>query len=201
MRFAPVSFRPTFGRVLSVLTAIIAGLGLLGFVVGGDWLGLVRHGWGLLLLAAVGFALFWFPRLDVQEHAITVRNVFSTVTVPWTAIQRIDTKYALTLYTSEGTVTVWASPAPNRYASQVSSTTDTRIADQDSGGSIRPGDLIHTASGAAAFVIRRHWQQLRDDGFLDSAVVEEGSMHRQLHTVTIAVLGALTVATVLGFVL
>ena len=201
MRFAPVSFRPTFGRVLSVLTAIIAGLGLLGFVIGGDWLGLVRHGWGLLLLAAVGFALFWFPRLDVQEHAITVRNVFSTVTVPWTAIQRIDTKYALTLYTSEGKVTVWASPAPNRYASQVSSTTDTRIADQDSGGSIRPGDLIHTASGAAAFVIRRHWQQLRDDGFLDSAVVEEGSMHKRLHTVTIAVLSALAVATVLGFVL
>jgi len=201
MRFAPVSFRPTFGRVLSVLTAIIAGLGLLGFVVGGDGLGLVRHGWGLLLIAAVGFALFWFPRLDVQEHAITVRNVFSTVTVPWTAIQRIDTKYALTLYTSEGKVTVWASPAPNRYASQVSSTTDTRIADQDSGGSIRPGDLIHTASGAAAFVIRRHWQQLRDDGFLDSAVVEEGSMHKRLHTATIAVLSALAVATVLGFVL
>jgi len=201
MRFAPVSFRPTFGRVLSVLTAIIAGLGLIGFVVGGDWLGLVRHGWGLLLLAAVGFALFWFPRLDVQEHAITVRNVFSTVTVPWTAIQRIDTKYALTLYTSEGKVTVWASPAPNRYASQVSSTTDTRIADQDSGGSIRPGDLIHTASGAAAFVIRRHWQQLRDDGFLDNPVVEKGSMKKQLHTVTIVVLGALAVATVLGFVL
>ena len=201
MRFAPVSFRPTFGRVLSVLTAIIAGLGLIGFVVGGDGLGLLRHGWGLLLIAAVGFALFWFPRLDVQEHAITVRNVFSTVTVPWTAIQRIDTKYALTLYTSEGKVTVWASPAPNRYASQVSSTTDTRIADQDSGGSIRPGDLIHTASGAAAFVIRRHWQQLRDDGFLDSAVVEEGSMHKRLHTVTIAVLSALAVATVLGFVL
>ena len=201
MRFAPVSFRPTFGRVLSVLTAIIAGLGLLGFVVGGDWLGLVRHGWGLLLLAAVGFALFWFPRLDVQEHAITVRNVFSTVTVPWTAIQRIDTKYALTLYTSEGKVTVWASPAPNRYASQVSSTTDTRIADQDSGGSIRPGDLIHTASGAAAFVIRRHWQQLRDDGCLDNPVVDQGSMKKQLHTVTIVVLGALTVATVIGFVI
>ena len=201
MRFAPVSFRPTFGRVLSVLTAIIAGLGLIGFVVGGDWLGLLRHGWGLLLIAAVGFALFWFPRLDVQEHAITVRNVFSTITVPWTAIQRIDTKYALTLYTSEGKVTVWASPAPSRYASQVSSTTDTRIADQDSGGSIRPGDLIHTASGAAAFVIRRHWQQLRDDGFLDSPVVEQGSMKKQPHTVTIVVLGALAVATVLGFLL
>ena len=201
MRFAPVSFRPTFGRVLSVLTAIIAGLGLLGFVVAGDWRDLVLHGWGLLLIAAVGFALFWFPRLDVQEHAITVRNVFSTVTVPWTAIQRIDTKYALTLYTSEGKVTVWASPAPNRYASHVSSTSDTRIADQDSGGSIRPGDLIHTASGAAAFVIRRHWQQLRDDGFLDNPVVEKGSMKKQLHTVTIVVLGALAVATVLGFVL
>ena len=201
MRFAPVSFRPTFGRVLSVLTAVIAVLGIGGLVVAGDWVSLLRYVWGLLLIAALGFALFWFPRLDVEEHAITVRNVFSTVVVPWTAVQRIDTKYALTLYTSEGKVTVWASPAPNRYASQVSSTVDTRVAGQESGGSIRPGDLIHTASGAAAFVIRRHWQQLRDDGFLDNPVVEQGSMKKQLHTVTIVVLGALAVATVLGFVL
>lgn len=201
MRFAPTSFRPAFGRVLSVLIAVIAGLGLGGFAVSGDLPGLAQYGWGLLLLAATGFALFWLPRLGVEEHAITVRNVFSTVTVPWTAIQRIDTKYALTLYTPAGKVTAWASPAPNRYASQVSSTLDTRVAGQGQGGSIRPGDLLHTASGAAAFVIRRHWEDLRDDGHLDDAVVEEGSMRRDIHWATIAVLVGLAVATALGFVL
>lgn len=202
MRFAPVSFRPTFGRVLSVLAAIIAALGLVGILASGEPWGLLRYGWGLLLLAALGFVLFWLPRLDVEEHAITVRNVFSTVTLPWPAIQRIDTKYALTLYTADGKVTVWASPAPNRYASQVSSTSDTRAAAKDSGGSIRPGDLIHTASGAAAFVIRRHWQDLRDDGFLDDdAVVEEGSVRRSIHVRTIVVLAVLAAATVLGIAL
>lgn len=198
MQFAPTSFRPAFGRVLSIVIALIGAGGLAGFVVTGDWLGLARFAWPLLLLVAVTFALFWFPSLDVAEHEITVRNVFSTTHVPWPAIQRIDTKYALTLYTSRGKVTAWASPAPNRYASQVSASTDARVAAKDLGGSIRPGDLLNTASGAAAFVIRRHWEQLRDDGHLDNPTVEEGTFRREPHRLTIAILAALVVATILG---
>ena len=117
MRFAPTSFRPVFGRVLSVIVAIIVAFGLAGFIVASDPGGLVRYGWGMLLLVVIVYALFWRPSLDIAEHAITVRNVFSTITVPWPAIQRIDTKYALTLYTHAGKVAAWASPAPNRYAS------------------------------------------------------------------------------------
>ncbi len=83
MRFAPTSFRPAFGRVLSVVVVVIAAAGLVSFVVIGDWLGLARYGWLLGLLAAAVLALFWFPRLDVAEHEVTVRNVFSTVHVPW----------------------------------------------------------------------------------------------------------------------
>ena len=200
MRFAPTSFRPAFGRVLSVIMAAISVAGLAGFVVTGDWLGLARYGWVLLLLPAATFALFWFPSLDVAEHEVTVRNVFSTVHVPWPAIERIDTKYALTLYTSGGKVTAWASPAPNRYASQVAASAETRLAGKSQGGSIRPGDLLDTVSGAAAFVIRSHWEQLREDGLLDAGH-ESGSVRRDIHWVTIAVLGGLLVATTLGTVL
>lgn len=200
MRFAPTSFRPAFGRVLSIVMGAISVAALAGFVVTGDWLGLVRYGWILLLLPAITFALFWFPGLDVAEHEVTVRNVFSTFHVPWPAIQRVDTKWALTLYTARGKVTAWASPAPNRYAAQVSASGDTRLAGRDQGGSIRPGDLLTTPSGAAAYVIRSHWEQLRDDGLLDAGY-EPGSMRRDIHWVTIAVLGGLLVATVLGAVL
>ncbi len=179
---------------------MLAAAGLVGFVVAGDVAALTRYAWPLLLLAAVALALFWFPSLDIQEHEITVRNVFSTIHVPWPAIQRIDTKYALTLYTSEGTVTVWASPAPNRYASQMADTKDARLAARAAGTNPRPGDLPTTVSGAAAFVIRSHWDDLREAGLLENGV-EPGSLRRSIHWPTIAVLGGLVVASVLGFAL
>ena len=200
MRFAPTTFRPLFGRVLSVIVGAVGLVALGGFVVVGDWSGLVRYGWLPVLLVVAVFAMFWLPSVSVAEHAVTVRNVLSTVTVPWPAIQRIDTKFALTLYTSGGKVTAWASPAPNRYAGQVTMTKDARLASRESGGAIRPGDLLETASGAVAYVIRRHWEELRDDGLLDAGA-EPGSVRRDIHWPIIAVLAALLLATVLGVVL
>jgi hypothetical protein len=198
MRFAATSFRPTFGRVLSIVTAVIAALGLGGLVVAGDWSGLLRYGWGLLLLTAVAFALFWFPRLDVAEHEVTVVNVFVTQHVPWPAIQGVDTKYALTLRLPGGRkVTAWASPAPNRYSAQVTANSETRLAARDGMTSVRPGDLLGTPSGAAAFVIRSHWEQLRDDGLLELGV-DASAIRRDIHWPTIVVLGVLTLATAVG---
>ena len=52
MRFQPASFRPAFGRVLTIVMALIALGALIGFVVAGDLVGLLRSGWWLLLLAA-----------------------------------------------------------------------------------------------------------------------------------------------------
>lgn len=201
MRFAPTSFRPTFGRVMCIAMALIAGAGLAGFIAIGDWSGLVRYGWALLLVAALCFALFWIPRVDVAEHEVTIVNVFSTLHIPWPAIQNVDTKFALTLYTPTGRVTAWASPAPGRYASQVSRTWDTRLAAKGLGANPRPGDLLSTASGAAAFMIRTHWEELREDGHLDDPVVEGGELRRDIHWVTIGVLGALLLACVLGVLL
>ncbi|MDP3208990.1 MAG: PH domain-containing protein, partial [Rhodoglobus sp.] len=101
MRFAPTIFRPAFGRVLSVIVVVIAATGIAGYILAGDLTGLVRYGWGPLLLAAVALALFWFPRIGVAEHEVTVRNVFSTVHLPWPAITLVDTKWALTLHTDD----------------------------------------------------------------------------------------------------
>jgi len=200
MRFAPTTFRPTFGRVLSVIVAIVAAIGILGFVVAGDVVTVLRSSWGLVLMAAIAFALFWFPSVRVAVDTITVRNVFSTVHIPWAAIQNVDTKYALTITTSSGKVTAWASPAPNRYAAQVGNTTDARLAASATGHAVRPGDLLSTASGAPAYLIRRHWEELREDGVIE-ARGNDIAVTRDIHRATIAVLGALTVATALGVLL
>ncbi len=198
MRFAPTTFRPAFGRGLSIVIAAIALAGLVGLVVGAEWLALVRYGWAFLLVSFIGFALFWMPRLDITEHEVTARNVFTTVHVPWHSIERIDTKYALTLYTTTRKVTVWASPAPTRYAAQVGATGDARLAASIAGTNPRPGDLLDTQSGAAAFVIRRHLDDLREDGLLHASAADDATVRRDIHWSTIAVLAALCLATILG---
>ena len=201
MRFEPTTFRPLFGRVLAVVVGVIVVLGLAGFVVIGDLAALVRYAWGPLLIAVAAFAAFWFPSVSVAEHEVTVRNVLSTVHVPWPAIQRVDTKYALTLDLPGGKkVSAWASPAPNRYAAQVGASRDTKLAAREQGGAIRPGDLLETPSGAVAYVIRRHWEELRDDGRLDAGV-EPDSVRRDWHWPVIVSMGALLLATLLGILL
>jgi PH (Pleckstrin Homology) domain-containing protein len=206
VRFAPTTFRPLFGRVLAVVVGVVVVLGLAGFLVSGEFAALARYAWGPLFVAVAGFAAFWFPSIAVAEHEVTIRNVFSTVHVPWPAIQRVDTKWALTLYVADEhrpggkKVAAWASPAPNRYAAQVGASNDTKLAAKGQGGAIRPGDLLETPSGAVAFVIRSHWEDLRESGRLDAGV-EPGSVRRDWHVPTIILMVALAAATVLGFLL
>lgn len=198
MRFQPASFRPAFGRVLTIVIAVIAVGALAGYLVAGDVLGLLRSGWWLLLMAAVVWALFWMPAVEVLEHAVIIRNPLSTWTVPWPAIQRIDTKWALTLFTERGRIEAWAAPASGRYTVFTLGPDDTKVSETARvAGAIRPGDTLSSESGAAANHIRRHWEQLRDDGLLDGGV-EPGTLRRTPNTRTIVLLGALLAASLLG---
>lgn len=201
MRFQPASFRPAFGRVLTIVIALIAAGALAGYLIAGDLLGLLRSGWWLLLMAAAVWALFWMPAVEVLEHAVIIRNPLSTWTVPWPAIQRIDTKWALTLFTERARIEAWAAPASGRYTVFTLGPDDTKVSESARvAGAIRPGDTLSSESGAAANHIRRHWEQLRDDGLLDAGV-EPGALRRTPNTRTIVLLAALLAASILGLVL
>lgn len=201
MRFQPASFRPAFGRVLTIVIAAIAAGALVGFLVAGDLAGLLRSGWWLALMAALVWALYWMPEVEVLEHAVIIRNPLSTWTVPWPAIERIDTKWALSLYTQRGRIEAWAAPASGRYTVFTMGPDDTKVSESARlAGSIRPGDTLSSESGAAANHIRRHWEQLRDDGLLDAGA-EPGSLTRTANTRTIMLLGVLLTLSILGLVL
>lgn len=200
MDFRPATFRPAAGRVLTVAVWLLA-LGMLGtiaFETGAE--GLLRYAWPALFVAAAAWATLWAPLLRIEEHAITVRNVLRTHAVPWAAVQRFDTKWALTLFTESGAITVWAAPAPSRHAAASASAGDVRLVSGTAlprGEALRPGDVPTTASGGAAFLVRRHWNQLRDDGALDVAA-EARRVRTTWNVGTIAVLGVLLAASVLG---
>ncbi|BAU31783.1 PH domain-containing protein [Microcella alkaliphila] len=196
MRLQPVRFRPVFGRVLSVVVAIIAASALSGYLFAGDLEGLARYGWWYVLGAASVIAMYWSPSVLVTEDEVTVRNPLATWHVPWGAIQRIDTKFALTLFTERARIEAWAAPASGRYTVFRLGPDDTKVTESAKvAGAIRPGDSLASESGQAADYIRRHWELLRDDNLLDA---DTRPVTRVWHVATLLALAGLTLAGILG---
>lgn len=196
-------YRPLFGRILAATIVVLCAAGLTSLAVVGDWPGLIRSAWPLAFFGALAVALFWRPRILIEDHAVTVVNVLRTFEVPWPAIQRIDTRFSLTLFTPQRKIPVWAAPSPGIRGAVAIERSDVRNLSETAygaGHSVRPGDSVSTPSGQVAFVLRRRWEMLRDAGHLDSGVIEEGSLKVTMHWATVTVLGVLFAATVISVV-
>ena len=195
------TYRPVFGQVLAGFVAVLCLAGCIGFVLAGDLRNLVRTAPLLVFLAAMAGALFWRPHIVVEEHGITVVNVFRTFFVPWPHVQRIDTQYTLTLFTATRRIPVWAAPSPGIRGAIAIERSDVRnLGDSAYGAarSVRPGDSVSTSSGQVAFVLRQRWEALRDAGRLDSDAIDPGALRTTTHRVTIGVLTGLVVASVIS---
>ena len=107
-------FRPTFGRVLTVVIAAICGVTAVVIAVGGNLADLLRFAPWLALLVGGCWATFWRPCVEVSDGGVRLVNVTRTIDVPWPAITGIETRWALTLLTAYGKFTAWAAPAPGR---------------------------------------------------------------------------------------
>lgn len=195
---ATVEFRPRFGRALTIVTAALALVGAVAAVVDDPAVGL-RYVPVFALGAVAVWVLFGRPAVLVGDGGVVLRNVLRTVELPWPSIQRIDTKYALTLYTAYGVYAAWAAPSPSRTQVQHAAPQDTRHLPESSyiGGGLRPGDLAGTASGDAAAYVRRRWEKLRDAGFLDAPRLEHDVPRVRWHLAPALGVGLLTAAAVL----
>lgn len=194
-----VEFRPSSGRVLTIGAVVLAAVGAVATLVQSPAAGL-RALPAFVLAPLLVWAFFGRPAVVVSDGGVEVRNVLRTIELPWPSIERIDTKYALTLYTAYGAYAAWAAPAPSRSQTLNAVPSDTRHLPETSyiGGGIRPGDLVGTASGDAAAYIRRRWEALRDAGHLDAPLLERATPRVRWHvlpTVGIAALAALAVLT------
>lgn len=200
MPFQEVFYRPVLGRVLAVVTIVVCVAGVI-LMLWEDPAAALRYSWPILLVAAVAWALFWHPSLRVQEHGITVVNVFRTHFVPWPNITAIETRYSLTLRTvGGGVVRVWATPAPGRHRTLGLASKDfDGVGESARGeyGSLRPSDAISTPTGNLAQLIRGHLERLRDAGAFASGVDPEASAVTW-HWATIAVIAVLAAATLIG---
>ncbi|MHA7209076.1 PH domain-containing protein [Arthrobacter sp. MDT1-65] len=179
-------FRPRTGIWFTGAAALIAVGGLVSVVASDGVAGLLR-GWPLVGVAYGGWWLFWYPAVVVAADAVTVRNPLATISVPWSALIDVDTKYALKLVTPSGAFTAWAAPAPGvwgTHAGKPEHVTNLPATSYGPGLSIRPGDLKNTDSGYAAYLVRSRWQDLVESGAVD--VDSPARAHRSWNVALIA---------------
>jgi hypothetical protein len=198
-------FRPTFGRILAGAIVVLCAVGLV-LALAHDGLSAVwQVGPWLALVAGAVWATYWRPEVSVDEAGVRVVNVLRTVELPWPSIQRVDTKWALTLVTAYGKYTAWAAPAPGGIATARAASKGALRGLPEStygpGGSIRPGDVPSSPSGAAAAEVRRRWEELRDAGRLDDPRLESVRPPVQWHWPVIVAAPALLVIGVLAALL
>jgi hypothetical protein len=191
------TLRSRFGLVLTVLVWAVCAAALVTIVVTGRWADLGRYGALAVLVAYVMWLLFWSPSVTIALSGVEVRNLLRVHDVSWPAIQNVDTKYALTLFTPKGKVVAWAAPAPSRYAAMRAAKSDAHGLPDSTFmlGSIRPSDIPSSDSGIAALYVRRYWEELRDAGHLDSGAVEGTGVKTRWLGREAAVLIALAIIT------
>lgn len=183
---------------MAVLGIIFSGIGAISLAAEPITV-LLTNIWIYVWFGFFAWLLFWNPSIKVSESEIIVDNIFRLTTLNWSSIKRIDTKYSLTLETNKGVVRAWAAPAPSRYAGFLANKSEAEHLPESSfigNGLVRPGDLTSSDSGVAAYVIRSHWEQLRDKNELgaESVVVTRWAATR------IAVFVALSAAAAVGFI-
>ncbi|HMM82672.1 MAG TPA: PH domain-containing protein [Terrimesophilobacter sp.] len=189
-------FHSRFNRVLAVVTWLLCLSGVVAVIVAGRQDAL-RYLPLIALVAWLTWAGLWHPALRLNDEAITVVNTFATTVVPWAALINVDTKYALTLLTPHRRVVVTVAPAPGRIATALSNRDVKGIsAPRGADGSMRPGDLPNSDSGAAAHLVRQRWESLLASGRIDVGTADEVRVDRRIHWPTILVGSALGIATV-----
>src|SRR6476620_1411881 len=89
-------FKARTNKWFAGLSWLVAGVGLAGIALAGGAGALTGAG-PLLLIAYLGWLLFWRPAVVVNESGVSLENPFRSIVVPWEALVHVDTRYALTL--------------------------------------------------------------------------------------------------------
>lgn len=196
---ATQEFTSGYGRGLTIAAAAIGLVALVSVGIDDGAVQALRAVPPVALVVVLVWAVLGRPGVEVSDGEIVVRNVLSTVHVPWPTYRDVEYGWSLVVRTSDGPVQVAAAPRASGTARRLRRGGDRR----ESGtlpaeGTVR--SLRSTAEAVGEAIERRH-DALVAAGHLDGAErarVEHGIRPvRRLHVATIAatvLLAALTVA-------
>lgn len=181
-------FSSKFGRGVSALLWAVLSLSLVQTALESGFWSVVSVLPATLLIGFVAWLVFFNPRVEFSDDSILIINVLATHEIPFSAIQRVDTRWALEVFTQGKKYSAWGAVAPGRHTALFASKDQGEHLPETSylAGTVRPGDLINTDSGAAAAYLRRKLERVEYQG---------GAGTSRLHKTSLLVLLLLTLLT------
>lgn len=189
-------FRPRTAKWFTGIACGLVAVGLISSVTSYGPAG-IAGSWPLLTFAYLAWWLFWYPRIEIGPDAVTLRNPLQVLRVPWPALIDVDTRYAMKLVTPRGRYTAWAAPAPGIIATHRGKATDVEGLPSISygpGRSVRPGDLLNTDSGSAAYLVRTRWEAKVTSGEIDVDATESAVVAKRTNWLHISAMMLLVAA-------
>lgn len=160
----PVVFRPRGGVVLAAVAIAICAVALIWLLVTDGVTGLLLWAWPILAFAWFAYLLYIRPSVTVTDGFVEIANPFRTHRVPWGDVDRVESRYALTVRTSGGAaIRAWAAPAPGARQALSTRREDVKHTPGDD-DTRRPSDAEGTQSGDAATLVNRHLTAYRRAG-------------------------------------
>lgn len=151
-----------------------------------------------VFVALFAWVVLWRPNVDVSDERVRLVNVFRTIDVPWAALIHVDTRYALTIYTPGHKFAAWAAPAPGRTGTNIARRAERRGSVGPSprpDGTVRPGDLLASESGQAAYLVRDTWARLQKSEAIEAGLAERTPVEVRWHWISSGALVLLAVGS------
>ena len=181
-------FSSRFGKGITLLVWVVLSLALVQVIVELGFWGASRSLPAAALISYLCWLVFYRPRVEFESDLVRLINIFQSVEIPFAAIKRVDTRWALEIHTDSGKHVAWGAPAPGRHTALFASKDQGEHLPESSYviGTVRPGDLINTDSGAAAAYLRRELEKVEFEG---------GEVRKSVNKTSILVLVILVLLT------
>ncbi|MGC0144657.1 PH domain-containing protein [Pseudactinotalea sp. Z1732] len=164
------TFRTLYARVLTVLAGALIVVVLIYSLIDGG----IDALWQALPFLVIGGGLVWVlfgnPKVEVADGGITVVNIVRRVHVPWPTLRGVESRWALSVETTEGTYSSWAIPASSGMGTRLRRPrTKMATGEAETGRSLETG---HNAA-AVALVIGQRLDSLTAAGYLEDRPTHE----------------------------
>lgn len=152
-----MKYQSRFGKYLTLIFGGVLILAIALSIAETDALGVAQT---IVFAAWIWYGcylLLWRPSVTISETDLILDNLLTKVTIPLGSIQRVDTKWALEVTTEDGRFVSFSAVAPGRHSTLTATRDDGTHLPESSyvAGSVRPGDLVTSDSGAVAYELRR----------------------------------------------
>lgn len=190
-------------RTTRALSSIVIAVVLISIVVA-----VVKGGielWNippLAFIALVAWAVYWMPAVIVSYQNVVLRNVIRTITIPWTEVEQVDTRFGLGVVADGRTYRAWTGTTPWSRPRR-SDIQSARVMP----GAERMVERLHAKeaeivaenervnrAGEATTIVAGRWDEIRAEGLLEE--MTPGRVRVRWHIEIILAAAALIAVTV-----